>query len=150
MAAVTATVLAVLALVGQALAAGDDPTLVDLFGGDRWRLESVTLRGETLTPGPEAVAEFVIAEDGRLAGSVGCNQMGTRALLTHDGEARFEPTTTTLMACPEPAMSLERAFTTALERVDRFLVAPGHITFSGEGVEVVFVAAAQRQDQGTP
>src|SRR5690606_16483641 len=106
---VAAAILA-LSLSAPAVAAGDTVTLDDLFGADRWRLVSVTYAGETIAFAPDAGAEFVVSELGQLAGTAGCNRLVGTAALGTDGQARFHPVASTLMACPEPAMSHERAF----------------------------------------
>jgi len=137
--------LLVLALLSPALAAGDTVTLEDLFGSGRWRLVSVTFGGTTTTLEPGAGAEFLVNEVGRLAGSVGCNQLIAAAELTPDGEARFEPIASTLMACPDPAMSRERAFVQALEAVERYEATEAQVRFTGPDVEVVFEPVAAPQ-----
>jgi heat shock protein HslJ len=141
---VAAAILA-LSLSAPAVAAGDTVTLDDLFGADRWRLVSVTYAGETITFAPDAGAEFVVSELGQLAGTAGCNRLVGTAALGTDGQARFHPVASTLMACPEPAMSHERAFVQALEAVERYEVGEGQVRFLGPGVEVVFVPVTSQE-----
>ncbi len=134
--------VALTSLCATAAAAGDAATLADLFGADRWRLAGLTVDGETSRP-PEGVdATFAVNESGQLAGSVGCNQLVAGAVLTPSGGLDFEPITATLMACPEPAMSLERAFVDALGAVDGYVLGAGEVRLVGPGVEVVFESAA--------
>jgi len=129
-------------LAAVALAAGGASTLSDVFGSERWRLVSLTSGGETAELGPGAGAEFVVNELGQLAGTVGCNRLIAGATLTEEGEIAFEPVASTLMACPEPAMSRERAFVSALEALERYEVGEREVRLTGPGVEIVFEVAS--------
>ncbi len=142
----TVSRLAVALLVALALAApghtaGDTAGLADLFGTGRWQLASVTVGGETLRPEAGAGSGFLLNELGQLAGSVGCNQMVATAALSPEGRVAFEPIVSTLMACPDPAMSLEQALLAALELVERYELEDGEVRLTGPGAEVVFAAA---------
>lgn len=137
-----APALVLACLLATAAAAGDAATVADLFGSDRWRLVSLTVDGETMRPEPGADATFAVNETGQLAGTVGCNQLVAGAGLTPSGGIDFEPITATLMACPEPAMSLERAFVAALDDVERYALGDGEVRLTGPGVEVVFASVS--------
>jgi heat shock protein HslJ len=69
-------------------------------------------------PPPSRVLDL---EESRVSGSGGINRlMGTFVL--SEGELRFGPLATTLMAGPEDAMLREREFLAALERVTSYEV----------------------------
>lgn len=133
-------------LVMTALAQSGPIALHDLFGTGTWTVASVTFEGEDASVGAGQESVFVINVDGHLAGSVGCNQMIAMAELEPGGAVSIGPVTSTLMACPEPAMSLERSFVAALEAVESFSREAGTVTLSGPGAEVVFVQV----DTGAP
>lgn len=56
--------------------------------------------------------------DGRVSGSTGCNSLSGAYTQNGDG-VTFSPMAVTQMACPEPVMSQESAFLSALNRVAR-------------------------------
>lgn len=116
--------------------------LHDLFGSGTWTLVSVTFGDNEADVETAQDTAFSVNVDGRLAGSVGCNQIVAAAELKPDGGVSFGPVISTLMACPEPAMSLERTFVSALEAVESFVREAGTVTLTGEGAEVVFAQAA--------
>ena len=67
-------------------------------------------------------------EEAHVSGSGGVNRFtGTFAL--SESELRFGPLATTMMACPEPAMLLERAFLDALGRVTSYSLDERTLTF---------------------
>lgn len=55
-------------------------------------------------------------DEGRFSGRTGCNGFGGTYELTADG-VRFTPGAMTLMACPEPQMTMERRYLDALDAV---------------------------------
>lgn len=128
--------------------------LHDLFGLGTWTLVSVTFGDNEADVETAQDTAFSVNVDGRLAGSVGCNQIVAAAELKPDGGVSFGPVISTLMACPEPAMSLERTFVSALEAVESFVREAGTVTLTGEGAEVVFAQAATgaagEDDGGAP
>lgn len=130
-----ALVLLTLGARGQE-AKGD---LESLFGTSPWRLVSLTVAGESHAV-PLDTGVFSLNLEGRMAGSVGCNQMVFGGELEPAGTAKFGPVTATLMACPEPAMSLERAFVGGLEAVEAYEVQEGTITLRGTDAVLVFEA----------
>lgn len=134
---------ALTSLLGMTAAAQSEPkTLQDLFGSEAWSLVSVTFDGEELSVGAAQDAVFSVNVDGRLAGSVGCNQLIATADLEAGGGVSFGPVTSTLMACPEPAMSLERTLVAALEAVESYGREAGTVTLTGPRAEVVFAQVA--------
>jgi heat shock protein HslJ len=66
--------------------------------GERWRLAE--LHGEAVAPPPNRPAPHLTVEDGRAAGSDGCNRFGGPAKI--DGEKiALGPLAGTLMACTD-------------------------------------------------
>ncbi len=69
--------------------------------------------------GWESVAPTLLFEDGQVSGSSGCNRFSTT--YTVNGDAlKIAPPAATMMACGEPATSVERAYLAALEKVARW------------------------------
>ena len=93
-----------------------------------WQLtEYVGPEGGTL-PVPEAVAATATFSGGTVTGSTGCNQY--HAAYTLDGATlTIGEVAMTLMACPEPQLALETAFTAALAEVASYAI-------SGETLEL--------------
>jgi heat shock protein HslJ len=87
----------------------------------RWKLvELGGLRVEPSEGGRDP--HLVLDPDGhRLSGSGGCNRLLGRCELDGDRLA-FGAVATTMMACPEPLMSRERAFIEALEATTAFRI----------------------------
>lgn len=89
--------------------------------GTYWRL--IELPGdEAIAVDPALRAHLVLdAEQGRVSGSSGCNRLA--GTFTVEGEAlSFGPLAGTRMACPPPAMELERRFHAALASVTRYAI----------------------------
>lgn len=121
----------------------------ELFGTQHWQLVFLDVDGVTHPVDEDAV--FALNENGRLAGSLGCNQLIASSQISDDDEAAFGPVTSTLMACPEPLMSAERAFVTGLEAVDTYVREGGSVTLTGPAVTIVLEAvgaAGGEDDQG--
>ncbi len=94
---------------------GGDP--LDLLKGD-WTALRI---GETDVP--EGIEVTLSFDGGRISGRSGCNRYTGAVGMT--GESlRLGPLAGTMMACPDPAMAVERAFHSALSAVDRFDIGP--------------------------
>lgn len=87
--------------------------------------------------------------DGGASGFAGCNRWTAGATLTGEGLA-FERPTSTMMACPEPAMAIEQAFLAALSTVTRHDIddAGRLVLFAGD--TAVITAAPAPADAGSP
>lgn len=108
---------------GRRIGCGGDPAAL-LAGG--W---TVTAIGGGAVP--EGVAVTMAFDDGRIAGTSGCNRYSGAFELTGEGLA-FGPAAGTRMACPEAQMAVESAFFAALQAVDRFdLDAEGGLVLIG-------------------
>lgn len=145
-AAVTFALLLLASVARGQEATGD---LESLFGTSPWRLVMMTVDGEDHEV-PADTGVFSLNLQGRMAGSVGCNQMVFGGELEPAGAATFGPVTATLMACPEPAMSLERAFVGALEAVEAYEAWEGAITLTGPDTRLVFEALGPPSGQASP
>ena len=108
--------------------------------GTRWTLmELGGLRVEPREGGHDP--QLVLDPDGRrLSGSGGCNRLLGRYELNGD-RLGFGAVATTMMACPEPLMSRERAFIEALEATTGFRIEGETLELlAGEGVVVRLVS----------
>lgn len=82
--------------------------------GTPWTLQSYDEDGSTVEV-PEGVTVTARFDEGRVYGSGGCNRYTAGYAL--DGTSlTIDPAASTLMACPEPASSVEAAFLAALAR----------------------------------
>jgi heat shock protein HslJ len=92
--------------------------------------------------GWEEVAPSAAFEDGRVAGSTGCNRY--TGPYTVDGTSlQLGPLAVTLMACLPPRDAVERAFVAALERVAGWRVEGGELSLlDDDGAELLRFAAA--------
>ncbi|MFD9394294.1 META domain-containing protein [Streptomyces sp. NPDC060000] len=110
--ALTAAVLLVplAAACGSGKADGEQPgsgavSAEQPVTGVRWNVDSVTVDGTTHRAPSGAHVEI---EDGRAAGSYGCNNFTARAAVEGDS-IRFSDARSTRMACPGRPMDFERA-----------------------------------------
>ncbi|MEU3514092.1 META domain-containing protein [Streptomyces sp. NPDC006654] len=106
------TAVAVLVTLAAACASGKDGSVSDRqpVTGIEWTVDSVTVDGTThRAPAP---AHMKI-EDGRAAGSYGCNRFSATAEVTGD-LIRLSHARSTRMACDEARMTFERALARAL------------------------------------
>jgi heat shock protein HslJ len=102
------------------------------------------LNGEPVPATEGKSAGFTLVSAGRkVQGSAGCNRMsGTYEL---DGNAlKFGLLATTRMACPEPAMSREQGFLTALSATTRYQIAGPTLTLYGGDSVLARLRAAPR------
>ena len=84
--------------------------------------------------------ELTIESDGQFSGSSGCNSiMG--AMTVTDGSVDMGTIGQTMMACEEDAMTLEFAYTQALDSVTAGTASAEEMTLTGEGTELHFKPA---------
>lgn len=134
--------LAVVAIV--LIACGPAPTpsqssgsaIVDAEGS--WILTDGTLDGAEV-PIVEGSAPTMTVAGSRVSGTAACNGYGTRIVVT-DGVTRFDEWGSTAMACEEPLMASEAAFTTAMLRVRAATHTGDDLILTGDGVELRFAA----------
>ncbi|MFD5538706.1 META domain-containing protein [Streptomyces sp. NPDC127079] len=106
------TAVAVLVTLAAACAGGKDGSVDDRqpVTGIEWTVDSVTVGGTThRAPAPAHVK----IEDGRAAGSYGCNRFSATAQVTGD-LIRLSHARSTRMACDEARMTFERALARTL------------------------------------
>ncbi|MCU0484086.1 MAG: META domain-containing protein [Chloroflexi bacterium] len=128
-----ATTLTAALLVGACAAAGGSGGTIE---GIRWVATSVATDGtlEALPAGVTADATFA---DGTVAGFAGCNTFSGPA--TVDGsKLAIGQLAATMMACVDPAMTVESAYLTALPTATSFTATADKLTlFDKDGKEVL-------------
>ncbi|MEU6193759.1 META domain-containing protein [Streptomyces sp. NPDC047061] len=97
--------------------------------GIDWTVDSVTVDGTTHRAPARA---HVKIDDGRAAGSFGCNQFSATAQITDD-QIRLSHTRTTRMACDNARMTFERALARTLTS--------GPLTMKGEDRKLTLTTA---------
>ena len=100
-------------MVGAGAAAPKEPVRLspsDLVG-PRWNLARI---GQLPAPA-DTKAHLIFDAEGRISGDAGCNRLGASYIARPDGVFLAGPGMSTMMACPEPAMSTERAVFDALD-----------------------------------
>ena len=97
--------------------------------GIDWTVDSVTVDGVTQRAPARA---HVKIEDGRAAGSFGCNQFSATVQITDD-RIRLSHTRTTRMACDNARMAFERALARTLTA--------GPLTMKGEDRKLTLTTA---------
>jgi heat shock protein HslJ len=102
--------------------AGDDGGADDVapsFVGTTWILDAASTEAliDEVVP-PETRVTIRFEDDGTASGSAGCNSFAGSYTEGDDGGLTIEPGATTQMACEEPLMQVEAAYTAALAEVD--------------------------------
>lgn len=133
-------ILALLILLAPPVALAELPAPNAALEGTHWRLAA--LNGEAVPRPPQGAREahLILKGQGRYAATAGCNRM--MGGYTLDGQAlTFGPAAATLMACPEPLMSLESAFGQALGAVTTYAITGDAMALHGaDGVVARFEA----------
>jgi heat shock protein HslJ len=120
---------------------GEPATIV----GTTWILgapSAEALIGEAVPIDTRVTIRF--ADDGTAAGSAGCNSFGGSYTLGDDGALTIEPGAMTQMACEEPLMTLEAAYTSALADVYAAQVVDDGEGLILTGAETTLTYAAER------
>lgn len=108
---------------------------VALLSANEWTVTSI---GGSAAGERPPTLQFMA--DGSAAGFGGCNRWMSPTKLTGEGLS-FERAASTMMACPEPAMTTEQAFLDALAKVTRHdFDEAGHLLLKA-GDETIIVAA---------
>jgi len=116
--------------------------------GTSWRL--VSLPGQT----PAAIAALAQAptarfESGRVTGFAGCNRL-TGSYTLQENRLTIGGVAGTMMACPEPAMSIERALHAALTGTLSYAIAGDRLSLTaGSGAVLLFDKEAAATLDGT-
>ncbi|MFG2955405.1 META domain-containing protein [Streptomyces sp. NPDC048291] len=121
---------ALIALLAVACGGGRGGTVgtVPAVTGIDWTVDSVTVDGATQRAPAHAHMKI---EDGRAAGSLGCNQFSGPVEITGD-QLRLSQLRTTRMACDNARMTFERALSRTLTS--------GPLTMTGEGGKLTLTA----------
>jgi putative lipoprotein len=111
--------------------------------GPTWVLEAMGERS-AIPPDPSMTEppNLSFAEDGRATGSGGCNRVNMGFAAGASGALFMGPGAMTMMACPSPAMEIERTLMRALETADAWAVADGRLTLSAGGSPAAVFRAA--------
>lgn len=113
---------------------GDEPSpAMDSLIGGTWLAEDI--RGGGVIDNVQSTVSFT--EDGRLAGSGGCNRLKGSFRVTGDA-MQISPLATTRMMCPAAVMDQERKFLAALEAVGSSRIDGPYLRLlSEDGIELV-------------
>jgi heat shock protein HslJ len=102
-------------------------SLADIAGID-WQLKSIT-PGE---PVPDSVEITLRLDDAQVAGKSACNQYsGTVSEGDQPGRLSIGPVAGTKMLCPEPAMTWETRYVTALQQMNAYGFLAGDLVLGG-------------------
>lgn len=119
-----------------------------VFGTSDWRIASIVLAGVPVALDDSVETNLALTSDlSALSGTVGCNRTSASFTLGEaEGEIVFAPIVSTMMACPEPAMSQERAAFDALQATNHYRREADRVVLSGPSSELVLVAATAADD----
>jgi heat shock protein HslJ len=105
------------------------PVAPEALAGEEWVLRAWNV-GE---PAPEEPEVTLVFEDGRFAGSSGCNRYSAAVTVGgKPGDVALGPAVGTRMACPEPVMSVEARFLAELPRVHELSLLGDQLALSHE------------------
>ncbi len=132
-----AMALALAVVVGACTASASDPGgagPVDMTGD--WQMSSGTIDGVALAVGADSQITLSVTGT-QIGGRSACNNYGGE-IAFQEGRPRFILTSSTQMACAEPVMAVEAAFTAVLPRVVDAGRDGDRLTLTGPGVELLF------------
>ncbi|OOY19219.1 hypothetical protein BMI86_15440 [Thioclava sp. DLFJ5-1] len=96
--------------------------------------EVVSIDGKPIPDGVEVTLTH--PEKGLIAGKAGCNHYNGR-ISEKDGRVRVGELAGTRMMCPEPAMGVEKAFHSAMARVDTVKLSQDRLELISQGDTVI-------------
>ena len=108
--------------------------MVDATGA--WQMTSGVIDGVGFAIVPDAPITLSV-KGSEVGGRSACNHYGAE-MVVEDGQLRMRVTSMTQMACPEPAMAAEAAFTGALGRITGAARDGDRLVLTGPGVELTF------------
>lgn len=104
--------------------------------GPTWQLTGVADANGVVSATPEGVTATATFVDGRVSGSSGCNNYG--AAYTLDGDSlTIKPGPMTMMACPEPQMTVEQQLMAALVATAAYQIAGSELHLLDAAGQVV-------------
>lgn len=104
--------------------------------GPTWQLTGVADASGVVSAAPEGVTATATFADGRVSGSGGCNNYS--ATYTLDGDSlTVMPGPMTMMACPEPQMTVEQQLMAALGATAAYEIANGELHLLNADGQVV-------------
>ena len=128
--------LAAVALLAFLLTACSNDPDVDIKGD--LTLTGGTVDGTSLdTDSGQGVTLTWQDDEDTFRGQAPCNQYGTEIDVDGD-EVDFKPVASTAMGCEAPVMEVETRYYDALPRLDHVSRDGDVLTFTGDGVELVF------------
>jgi heat shock protein HslJ len=109
--------------------------------GVDWVLDSASA-GSLVTHVPKDAVVDLRFQDGQAQGSSSCNTYGGSYDAKDDGSLSFGALRMTAMACEQPLMALESAYTTALGSVSGFQVTGTGLVLTGGTVALTFTSSS--------
>ena len=121
---------------------------LDDLGGPEWVLSELGW-GEPL---PDAAEITISFHDDKVTGSGGCNRYFAAVTGDTPGELVFSGMGATRMACPEPAMDLERVYLRALANASRYSFLGGRLVLGCDTDDgpVALIFTPREVPSGTP
>ncbi len=108
----------------------------DSLYGATWVLASYVDASGGTVPALEVASAAITFENGRAAGSVGCNRI-SGPYQVNDNDITLGPFMMTMMACPEPQMTQEQAVTKAMADATTFEISGDQLLLKNAAGEVV-------------
>lgn len=106
-----------------------------------WRLTAYGPVDSTTPAVPDVDATLVFGEDGTLAGSTGCNELGGTYTVEGD-QITFVQIVSTLILCPDLQMAQEEAMLRVLMETASFNIEGDTLTITNDDMVLVFEAMA--------
>src|SRR5688572_28633195 len=106
-----------------------------------WRLTAYGPVDSTTPAVPDVDATLIFGEDGTLAGSTGCNELGGDYMVEGD-QITFVQIVSTLILCPELQMAQEEAMLRVLMETASFQIEGDTLTITNNEMVLVFEAMA--------
>lgn len=106
-----------------------------------WRLTAYGPVDSTTPAAPDVDAILIFGEDGTLAGSTGCNELGGDYVIEGD-QITFGQIVSTLILCPDLQMAQEETMFQVLRETASFNIEGDTLTITNNDTVLVFEAIA--------
>jgi heat shock protein HslJ len=118
----------------------------------RWRLVEYLGPAGVLVAVPAEVTATATFTDGRIAGSAGCNRYFAACTIADDAIAIDGAIGSTMMACPEPVASIERAYLATLATIASWEITGDRLELrtADGGAGLRFIAESPTSLTGSP